>query len=112
MPSRHRLLSVFTTTLLLSLVVHLPIATLSGMDAAIAQPANSEDQKTEADRLIQDAFELYQQGRFWNTLEIWQQVLKIQRDIDDRAGEGITLVNIGIVCNNLWQYSQALRAHF
>jgi tetratricopeptide (TPR) repeat protein len=65
-----------------------------------------------------DAFDLnerglssYDQERYLEALNYYQQALVIQRKVRDRTGEGITLNNIGGVYASLGQYDQALHSY-
>jgi tetratricopeptide (TPR) repeat protein len=65
-----------------------------------------------------DAFDLnerglssYDQERYLEALNYYQQALVIQRKVRDRTGEGITLNNIGDVYSAREQYDQALQSY-
>ncbi|ASC73061.1 hypothetical protein XM38_040230 [Halomicronema hongdechloris C2206] len=47
-------------------------------------------------------------GQYEQALGYYQDALVIRQEIGDRAGEGVTLNNIGAVYDNLGQYEQAL----
>jgi CHAT domain-containing protein/Tfp pilus assembly protein PilF len=89
------------------------------------QPPSSTRQ-AEADRLLQQAWEQYQTCQFQSAMQssqsaleiyheignhYYQQALSILQAVDDRAGEGATLNNIGLVYSNLGQYRQALEQY-
>jgi len=47
-------------------------------------------------------------GEYAKTLNYYQQSLAIDKQLENKAGEGTTLNNIGEVYNNLGEYSKAL----
>ena len=51
------------------------------------------------------------QGRYAEALETYEQALAIQREVGDRAGEGTTLANIGLVYDRQGRYDEALEAY-
>ncbi|NJK52488.1 MAG: hypothetical protein HC936_06035, partial [Leptolyngbyaceae cyanobacterium SU_3_3] len=59
------------------------------------QTSTIQDQKAEADRLLQEAIRQYRTSQFQAALATLQKELVIRRKIGDRAGEGTTLNNIG-----------------
>ncbi|PLZ22165.1 hypothetical protein CBP30_06390, partial [Fischerella thermalis WC157] len=50
-------------------------------------------------------------SQYPQALEFYQQALEISKAIGDKAGEAVTLNNIGVVYDNLSQYRQALKFH-
>jgi tetratricopeptide (TPR) repeat protein len=50
----------------------------------------------------------YRQGQYPEALNYYQHALVIYREVENRAGEGITLNNIGDVYRARGQYDQAL----
>jgi CHAT domain-containing protein/Tfp pilus assembly protein PilF len=66
------------------------------------------DRKAEADRLLQQGNEQYQNGRFAEVVQSMQQALTIYREIGDRTGESLTLKNLGLVYSRLGDYSRSL----
>ncbi|WP_225886713.1 CHAT domain-containing protein [Leptolyngbya sp. PCC 6406] len=47
-------------------------------------------------------------GQYNRAIDLYEQDLAIAREIGDRAGEGITLGNLGVVYRNLGQYNRAI----
>ena len=93
--------SLATATLLLSLTLPLQlVGTLPGLSVTQAQGQTAQDRKAEAERLFQEADELSNQ--FDNptlrekALETFQRALVIFQEIGDKAGEGKTLLKIGL----------------
>jgi tetratricopeptide (TPR) repeat protein len=50
-------------------------------------------------------------GQYDQALHNYQQALVITREVGNRAGEGTTLNNIGLVYDALGQYDQALETY-
>ena len=92
-----------------ALTVPLVMLPISGNSTALAQTANPEDRKAEADRLIESGNQLYRVSRWQEALRAYQTALDIYQEINDRAGEAGTLNNIGIVNRLLGNYPQAWR---
>jgi CHAT domain-containing protein/tetratricopeptide (TPR) repeat protein len=76
--------------------------------AAIAQ-TNPTSQKSEADRLFQQAVQQYRTNQFEVSLQSWQQALTIYRATKDRRSEGNTLGNLGMTYGDLGNYDKAIR---
>ncbi|MEB3218957.1 MAG: CHAT domain-containing protein [Nostocales cyanobacterium 94392] len=76
--------------------------------SVLAESASTEDKKAQANALLTIATHKYRQGLFKEALKTWQQELPIRREIGDKAGEGVTLNNIGEVYRNLAEYPKAL----
>jgi CHAT domain-containing protein/Tfp pilus assembly protein PilF len=68
----------------------------------------SNSRLAEANRLSDEALQLWSTSQFAAALEKWQQALAITREVGDRRGEGTTLSNIGLVYDSLGQYPKAL----
>jgi tetratricopeptide (TPR) repeat protein len=69
-------------------------------------------QQTEAARLNQQALQQYNANQYSAALQSFQQVLEIYREMGDRAQEGRSINNIGVVYNSLGQYPQALESYY
>ncbi|MGK7929397.1 MAG: CHAT domain-containing protein [Spirulina sp.] len=67
-----------------------------------------EGRQTEADRLLQQGIQQYNTNQFREALQSWEKTLKIYREIGNRAGEGISLGNLGIVYQSLGEYDRAI----
>ncbi|MEW5859866.1 MAG: tetratricopeptide repeat protein [Cyanobacteriota bacterium] len=98
-------LSLVTITLL---SLHPSSFILHPSESALAQASTSQDRKTEADRLFQQGVQQYRQGGYPKALSTYQRVLEIQRQLNDKAGIGQTLNNIGEVYYWLRQPDKAL----
>lgn len=67
--------------------------------------------KQEADRLLQQGIERYQNSQFKSALHSWQQSLGIYQEIGDTAGEADALSNLGIALQSLGQYQKAIERY-
>ena len=67
-----------------------------------------EEEKKEADRLLQQGIQQYQVSQFEAALQSWQQSLKLYREIKDRLGEGQSLGNLGLAYLSLGNYPKAI----
>jgi len=77
------------------------------------QPATAAEvtrfqQKSEADRLLQQGNQQYQTSQFHEALQSWEAALQIYRTIQDRQGEANSLGNLGIVYQSLGQVQRAI----
>jgi CHAT domain-containing protein/Tfp pilus assembly protein PilF len=109
MKRRVKYSSAILASLIFSLAPTLALlVTGVGKDAAVAQTASNQSRKAEADRLLQEGIQQLRQGKFRAALETFQKVLVIRKEVGDKAGEGTTLNNIGLVYSNLGQYPKAL----
>jgi tetratricopeptide (TPR) repeat protein len=75
--------------------------------AAIAQ-TNPTSQKSEADRLFEQAVQQYRSSQLESSLQSWQQALTLYRAIKDRRSEGNTLGNLGMAYGDLSNYDKAI----
>jgi tetratricopeptide (TPR) repeat protein len=69
---------------------------------------NHDSPSSDAHDLTERDLSSYNQGQYQSALNYFQQALVIQRGVGDRAGEGTTLNNIGLVYDARGQYDQAL----
>ncbi|MEO1348842.1 MAG: tetratricopeptide repeat protein [Cyanobacteria bacterium J06635_15] len=87
------------------------------LTVSTANPA--EIQALEADRLLSQGNQHYRARQFRAAVESWQQALEIYQAIGEaygtskalRAGEAITLDNLGLAYFSLGQYQQAIEFH-
>ncbi|XWK88302.1 MAG: tetratricopeptide repeat protein [Phormidium sp.] len=86
------------------LFVVLPLAT----NHLVQAPNPIKPQQPEVNRLFQQAVEQYRLGQFSTALQLYQQVLQLQKQLNNQAGIAETLDNIGEVYTSLSQYNQAL----
>jgi CHAT domain-containing protein/Tfp pilus assembly protein PilF len=101
MARRLRCYSLATATLLLSFTFPLQIVgILPQLSLVQAQSQTTQDRKAEAVRLFQEADELsnqpYNPALREKALETFQRALVIFQEIGDKAGEGKTLLQIGL----------------
>jgi tetratricopeptide (TPR) repeat protein len=66
------------------------------------------EQKTEADRLIEQGIQQAQTSQYQSAIHSWETALKIYHEIGDRNGEGTALGNLGIAYRSLGQYQKAI----
>jgi len=64
--------------------------------------------QAEADALLAECDVRYDRGDFQGALEACQAALPLYRQLGDREGEAVTLNNIGVIYDNLFEYEQAL----
>ncbi|MCT7986620.1 tetratricopeptide repeat protein [Laspinema sp. A4] len=81
-----------------------------GLDSmAIAQTV--EARKQEADRLMQLGLDAYGRGQFLEVLPLWEEALKIYREIGNQGEEMKTLNGLGTIYLNLEDYSKAEQSY-
>lgn len=100
---RFKLIPLVTTALLLASIPLYPC-----FFPPSAQAEMTQDRKAEADRLLQQGTQRYDNGQFEAALQFWQQALKLYREIKDRQGEGAALGSLGIAYQFLGNYLQAI----
>ncbi|MFB2937945.1 tetratricopeptide repeat protein, partial [Aerosakkonemataceae cyanobacterium BLCC-F154] len=102
-------LSVFAASFMFAVASTFPLGeTTPTILSAMAQTTTNQQQKAEADRLLQQAQQQYRQSQFREALRNFEQALVIYREIGDKRGEGVTLSYIGTVYDSLGQYPKAL----
>ncbi|HIK31674.1 MAG TPA: CHAT domain-containing protein [Oscillatoriales cyanobacterium M4454_W2019_049] len=69
---------------------------------------NVEERKAQADRLYSEAFDLWDEDRYQEAIDKFQQALAIYREVGSRGEEGKTLHYLGDVYRDLREYPQAL----
>ena len=107
MSLRLRLISWLTSPLLLTLIPSLlPIP--SYLLSTTAQAQTSQDQKTEADKLLEQGIQQAQRSQYKDAIQSWEQALAIYQKLKDRNGEGISLGNLGNAYYSLGQYLKAI----
>ncbi|MBE9259822.1 MULTISPECIES: hypothetical protein [Aphanizomenonaceae] len=85
MSLRLRLISWITSPLLLTLIPSLlPIP--SYLLSTTAQAQTSQDQKTEADKLLEQGNQQFQRSQYKDAIQSWQQALVIYQQLKDRKG--------------------------
>jgi CHAT domain-containing protein len=67
-----------------------PVMVMPGVAQVVAQ--TREQQKAEGDRLLLQGLQQYQARQFESALQSWEQALSIYREIQDRHGEGRSLL--------------------
>jgi CHAT domain-containing protein len=67
-----------------------------------------QEQKAEADRLLQQGNQQYQISQFTAALQSWQQALNLYRQIKDRSGERVVLDNLGLAYQSLGNYAASV----
>ncbi len=109
MQSRPKHLTCITATLLLLLTSPLQLpGTPLGKLILLAQEPTTQVRKAEAERLYREGIEQFNRGQLQESLETFQLVLVILREIGDRKGEGNTLTNIGVIYVKLGDFTKAL----
>jgi CHAT domain-containing protein/tetratricopeptide (TPR) repeat protein len=73
-----------------------------------AQAQTSQDQKTEADKLLEQGIQQAQRSQYKDAIQSWEQALAIYQKLKDRNGEGISLGNLGNAYYSLGQYLKAI----
>ena len=107
MSLRLRLISWLTSPLLLTLIPSLlPIP--SYLLSTTAQAQTSQDQKTEADKLLEQGNQQFQRSQYKDAIQSWQQALVIYQQLKDHKGETNSLNNLGNAYNQLGQYPKAI----
>ncbi|MEH1779843.1 MAG: tetratricopeptide repeat protein [Nostoc sp.] len=107
MSFRLKLVGLFTLQLLLTLIpslVPIPGELLS----ITAQAQTSQNQKTEADRLLQQGIQQFNTSKFEAALQSWQQALKLYQQIKDRQSKGKALGGLGVAYLSLGNYAKAI----
>ena len=92
-------------TLILT-IAPIPFSALYFLEPASAQ--TTQDRKAEADRLIQQGFQLYRTSRYREAIQVFASALEIYRDIKNRNGEATSLLGLGSAYDNLGQYQKAI----
>jgi CHAT domain-containing protein/tetratricopeptide (TPR) repeat protein len=105
-------ISLFTTTLLLSLTPSLLPSSVGARHvvpllSASAQTPTTQNSQTEVDKLFQEGVQQYRQGYYPKALSTYQRVLEICQQQNDKAGIAQTLNNIGEVYLGLSQPDKA-----
>ena len=110
MSLRLRLISWLTSPLLLTLIPSLlPIP--SYLLSTTAQAQTSQDQKTEADKLLEQGNQQFDISEYQAAIRSWQQTLAIYQQLKDRDGEASSLNNLGLAYYSLGQYPKAIEFH-
>ena len=102
-----RLTHVFLASISLFLLATIPLLTTPGsLFPAIAQTTDAR--QAEADRLLQQGIQQYQNRQFQAALNSWQQALQIYRALKNRHKEGWALGNLGVAYGDLGSYAKAI----
>ncbi|MEG4453402.1 CHAT domain-containing tetratricopeptide repeat protein [Microcoleus sp. N9_A1] len=101
-----RFTSVFLASISLLLFTTAPLLTPDSLFPAIAQTTDAR--QAEADRLLQQGIQQYQNRQFQAALNSWQQALQIYRALKNRHKEGWALGNLGVAYGDLGSYAKAI----
>ncbi|NEP02332.1 MAG: tetratricopeptide repeat protein [Symploca sp. SIO2E9] len=88
-------------------VVKATIAETAILTVGLSKSDSLKNSKLKADQLFQQGIEQFRKGQFRQALTTYQQVLKISRQIEDKAGEAAALNNLGEVYLGLGEYATA-----
>ncbi|MBP0022296.1 MAG: tetratricopeptide repeat protein [Cyanobacteria bacterium SBLK] len=72
------------------------------------QAQTVEERQAEADRLFEGGRQQYQNSQFREAAQSWEKALEIYRAIENLAGEGDSLNNLGVVYRLLGEYRKAI----
>ena len=89
---------------LVSLPVHLV------MDEVV-QAQVAQSRKTEADRLLDQGIQLYQNSLYRESIPLFEQALGIYKQIGDRDNESRSLNNLAVIYEKLGLYEKAANLH-
>jgi CHAT domain-containing protein/Flp pilus assembly protein TadD len=110
MTLRLRLISWLTSPLLLTLIPSLlPIP--SYLLSTTAQAQTNQDQKTEADKLLEQGIQQAQRSQYKDAIQSWQQALAIYQKLKDRNGEGLSLTGLAEIYFHMEQYPKAIELY-
>lgn len=73
----------------------------------LAQAPSDSDRQAEADRLFQQGIGYYQDTRYQEALQVWEQALAIYREVGDRNAEEKVLGGLGNAYFSLEDYEKA-----
>ena len=93
--------------LLTATITCLPV-TVYAVPPFSAPTATNRNQKVIAEKLNQEGEQLREKSRYQDALSKFWQASAIRRGMGDRAGESVTLTNIGLVYDSLGKYPEAL----
>jgi CHAT domain-containing protein len=87
-----------------------PALSNSNQQQLVAAETNADNAKnaTSTDLILQKAEKLFDQGKFQESLQQYQQILNIYRQQSDRLGESIALTGIGMAQVSLRQETAAI----
>ncbi|MDF5713532.1 MAG: tetratricopeptide repeat protein [Rhizonema sp. NSF051] len=103
----NRLKSLILATFVLSLIPLSPNCVSADSPRTYAQTLK-ENPKLVAEKLFQQGLQQYRQGYFSKALKTYQEALAIYRQLNDKAGIGQSLNDIGMVYISLEKNDQAL----
>ncbi|HBB31349.1 MAG TPA: hypothetical protein DDZ80_17995 [Cyanobacteria bacterium UBA8803] len=101
------LVSLSFTTLLLSVTSLLLLPTFN-LSPLVAQAQMNQDRKDQADRLLAEGIEQYDNLNFGGALGKFEQAVLIYQEIGNKVGVGAAFHQIGLVYNSREEYQQAL----
>ncbi|QIZ69545.1 CHAT domain-containing protein [Oxynema aestuarii] len=111
MSLKPRLSSLLILTLSLGIVLEFPHSTHTKWPRSVrsqtVEAVEEEPPQSEREQLFERGEEHYDRGEWNQALELFQQVLVLDRQRGDRLEEGITLYSIGSVYRQLQQYDRA-----
>ncbi len=70
-----------------------------------------DQKKAEADQLFQQGNQQYENSQFQAAIQLWQEALKIYRELGDHSEEAASLNNLGIAYDSLGRYQKAIEFH-
>jgi tetratricopeptide (TPR) repeat protein len=82
--------------------------TLQQAEGLLSRQGNLNSRQAEANILLQQGREQYDNNRLPAALHTWEQALAIYREIGDRSGEGNALGSLGVGYETLEEYGQAI----
>jgi CHAT domain-containing protein/lipopolysaccharide biosynthesis regulator YciM len=98
--------AIALVSLMAGLVGLAPGLAVPGVAQVVAQM--TEQRKVEGDRLLEQGITLFENRQYDAALHLWQQALKLYKNINDREGEKVTLGNLGSAYNALDNYTKAI----
>jgi len=107
-PTQTPMLNPKALTLAVVIGVLAPIVPMNVLSESSVLAQIPNERKAEADRLLQEGIQQYKTSQFQESLQSFQEALKIYREIGDRSSEADVLIAVGIVYRILGQYQQAI----
>ncbi len=101
----------FTTlvTLLTAFTTLVPVGSTIVYSAPLASIPVGDSRQAQANQLFQQGIEQYRASQPEAAIQSWQQALKIYQQLQNRQGEGATLVNLGAAYLALGNYRKAIK---
>nr|WP_322711777.1 CHAT domain-containing protein [Nostoc sp. ChiSLP03a]MDZ8213020.1 CHAT domain-containing protein [Nostoc sp. ChiSLP03a] len=107
MSFRLKLVSLFTLQLLLALIPSLLLTYVYPLSNSV-QAQTRQDQKAEADRLLEQGNQQFDISQYQAAIQSWQKALAIYQKLKNRNGQGNSLMGLGIAYSSLGQYAKAI----